>query len=56
MSPRANEAWNITRDKNDKTEAILLWAQQEKAEFFGKDNNAIKKKKRAEKKTKYEMR
>ena len=26
--------------KNDKTEAVLLWAHHEKAGFFEKDNNA----------------
>lgn len=32
----------IARDKNDKTEAILLWACHEKAGFLGKDTNAGK--------------
>lgn len=42
MSPRENQAGNITRSKNDKIEAFLLWTHHEKAGLFGKDNNTRK--------------
>lgn len=45
--PRVNYAWNVTKDKNDKTEDVLLHdvLHHEKEGFFGKDNNAGKKQK-----------
>lgn len=36
MGPKASEACNTARGKDDRTEAILLWAPREKAGFSEK--------------------
>lgn len=43
VGPGANYTWTSSGGKNDKTGAILLWAHDEKARVFGKDNNAVQK-------------
>ena len=42
VGPRSTQAWTLSRGKNVKTQAVLLWAHQNKAGFSGKDNNAGK--------------
>lgn len=54
--PRVNYAWNVTKDKNDKTEDVLLHdvLHHEKEGFFGKKTIMLGETE-AERKNKYEM-
>ena len=41
MGATSNQAWTLSRSKNDKTELIILWTHYEKTRFAGENTNTV---------------
>lgn len=53
VGPRANKVWNTVGGKNENSEVVLLWVNDEEAAFFGEDGSAGKIRQQEKRKPKY---